>query len=71
MKGGYGLSVWIGSEVKHYLVQKHPEGYGIQDGLRFQTISALLQHYHDERVISMLPLQWGLHYSLNLNVLLL
>jgi hypothetical protein len=49
VKGSYGLSVWIRNEVKHYLVQKHPEGYGIQDGLRFQTISALLQHYHDER----------------------
>ncbi|XP_062503314.1 uncharacterized protein LOC134180227 [Corticium candelabrum] len=49
VKGGYSLSVCIGNEVKHYLIQRHCEGYGIQDGLRYPTVSNLLNHYHEER----------------------
>ena len=54
VKGGYSLSVCIGNEVKHYLIQRHCEGYGIQDGLRYPTVSNLLNHYHEERVLCLL-----------------
>ena len=50
VKGGFSLSVWNDASVRHYLVELHSNGYGIQDGLRFATVHKLLEHYKIDRV---------------------
>eukprot|EP00118_Oscarella_pearsei_P006478 m.29283 g.29283 ORF g.29283 m.29283 type:complete len:1178 (+) comp31156_c0_seq2:147-3680(+) len=49
VKGGFSLSVWRSDDVRHYLVELHSKGYGIQDGLRFRTIRELLRHYQRDK----------------------